>query len=118
MGMEFYGYRRCSTCRNAYRFLQERGIEVPFHDLVEQPPSVEQLRRWVEASGQGVAAFINRQGTRYRELGLKDKTLSDEEWLHLLSQDGKLIKRPILVDGDRVVVGFDRTAYEAAAGGR
>ncbi|MCL6515447.1 Spx/MgsR family RNA polymerase-binding regulatory protein [Alicyclobacillus sp.] len=116
--MEFYGYRRCSTCRNAYRFLEERGVRVPFHDLVERPPDEAQLRRWVKALGQGVAPFVNRQGTRYRELGLKDRSLTEDEWIRLLAQDGKLIKRPILVDGDRIIVGFDRAQYEAWTGGR
>ncbi len=111
--MEFYGYKKCSTCRNAYQYLKTLGVETEFQDFVETPPSVDTLRTWVEKHQQGVQPFINTKGTRYRELGLKDQSLSDEEWLKMLSQDGKLIKRPIVVSGERVIVGFDKPAYDA-----
>jgi arsenate reductase len=113
--MEFYGYRKCSTCRNAYKYLQERGIDIPFHDFVADPPSPHQLRAWIERRGEGVTPFINTKGQRYRELGLKDKQLGEEEWLEKLSQDGRLLKRPVLVTENEVVIGFDREAYDRIA---
>ncbi|MCL6636680.1 MAG: Spx/MgsR family RNA polymerase-binding regulatory protein [Alicyclobacillus sp.] len=114
-GWSLYGYRKCSTCRQAQQFLRSLGMETQFHDVVQQPPSLAQLRAWAQQLG-GVEPLINRKGTRFRELGLKDQALSDEQWLTLLSQDGKLLKRPVLVAGGRVVAGFDRLAYEALAG--
>jgi arsenate reductase len=110
--MEFYGYKRCSTCRNAHKYLAEHGVELEFHDFVNHPPTREQLQRWISIRGEGVEPFINTRGTRYRELGLKDKTLSEADWLDMLSQDGKLLKRPIVVTDDEIVIGFDKSAYD------
>ncbi|MCL6631560.1 MAG: Spx/MgsR family RNA polymerase-binding regulatory protein [Alicyclobacillus herbarius] len=110
--MEFYGYRRCSTCRNAYKYLQEHGVEVVFQDLVDKPPTREQIRQWVSRLGQGIDPFLNRRGTRFRELGLKDARLSEDEWIEKLSADGKLFKRPILVTDEDIILGFDRAAYD------
>lgn len=111
--MEFYGYKKCSTCRNAHKNLSNHGIHVEFRDFVDTPPSVETLRRWVELKGEGIWPFINTKGTRFRELGLKDKVVSEEEWLTMLSQDGKLIKRPILITDKQVMIGFDERVYDA-----
>lgn len=111
--MEFYGYKKCSTCRDAHKLLTQNGIQVEFKDFVEQPPSVEQLRSWIDLHKEGVMAFVNAKGTRFRELGLKDRQLSDAEWIQMMSEDGKLLKRPVLVAGNRVIVGFDKAAYAA-----
>ena len=110
--MEFYGYKKCSTCRNAHKYLAERNHRVEFQDFVANPPSREQLQRWIELKGEGVLPFLNQKGTRFRELGLKDKSLSDGEWLNLLCADGKLLKRPVLIAGNDVVVGFDKARYD------
>lgn len=111
--MEFYGYKKCSTCREAYQYLKNLGFALDFQDFVQSPPSVETLRSWVMKRGDGIAPFINAKGTRFRDLDLKSKTLSEEEWFSLLSQDGKLIKRPVVVVGEQVLVGFDRAQYDA-----
>lgn len=113
--MEFYGYKKCSTCRNAYKFLTEHGIELEFHDFVEQPPAPDRLRTWIAGRGQGVAPFLNVKGTRFKELGLKDRTLSEDDWIERLSQDGRLLKRPVLVTDNGVIIGFDKSAYETIA---
>jgi arsenate reductase (glutaredoxin) len=110
--MEFYGYKKCSTCRDAHKALVAKGIDIPFHDFVVSPPSKEQLREWIRKRGEGVMPFVNTKGTQYKALGLKEKQLSDDEWIELLSQDGKLIKRPVLVTDETVIVGFDKAAYE------
>jgi arsenate reductase len=110
--MEFYGYKKCSTCRDAHKYLSAAGCSVPFNDFVEQPPTREVLQSWVQKLGKGVMPFVNTKGTRYRELGLKDQSITDEEWLDLLSKDGKLLKRPVLVTDDEIVVGFDKAAYD------
>ncbi|KPV42100.1 arsenate reductase family protein [Alicyclobacillus ferrooxydans] len=110
--MEFYGYKKCSTCRNAHNHLKNGGIELDFHDFVVSPPSVDTIKSWVEAYGEGVMPFVNTKGTRYRELGLAQKNLSDEEWLTMLSNDGKLLKRPVLVTDNGVLVGYDKAKYD------
>lgn len=106
--MEFYGYKKCSTCRDAHKFLEQHGIEVEFVDFVEQPPSPAQLKSWIAKGGGDVQPFVNAKGTRYRELGLKDKQFSEDEWVEMMSQDGKLLKRPLLVMGNDVIVGFNK----------
>lgn len=113
--MEFYGYKKCSTCRDAQKYLEALGINVPFHDFVAEPPSREQLKSWIAKHGQGIMPFVNTKGTVYRERGLKDQTLTEEEWIELLTADGKLLKRPIVVTEDAVIIGFDPTAYAALA---
>lgn len=112
--MQFYGYKKCSTCRTAHRFLSDHGVELPFRDFVENPPSVDQLQTWVKIRGEGVMPFVNSKGTVYRELGLADKKLTDTQWIELLSTNGKLIKRPLLALADHILLGFDPAEYERA----
>jgi arsenate reductase (glutaredoxin) len=109
---EFYGYKKCSTCREAHQFLETKGISVPFRDFVATPPEPEVLRQWVAKYGQGVMPFVNTKGTVYRELGLKDKVMTEAEWITMLSADGKLLKRPLLVMDEEIILGFDQAAYE------
>ncbi|MCF8565358.1 Spx/MgsR family RNA polymerase-binding regulatory protein [Alicyclobacillus tolerans] len=113
--MEFYGYKKCSTCRDAHKYLVQHGIDVEFQDFVVNPPSVDTLKNWVTRHRGDVMPFVNVKGTRFRELGLKDKPMTKEQWLTLLSTDGKLLKRPVLVTEDDVIVGFDKAAYEKLA---
>jgi arsenate reductase (glutaredoxin) len=115
--MEFYGYKKCSTCRDAHKFLAGHGLEVEFQDFVDQPPSSETLKTWIAKRGAGVAPFVNAKGTRYRELGLKDKHLTDEEWIQMMSEDGKLLKRPVLIAGNEIIVGYDKPAYQRVVDG-
>jgi len=112
--MIFYEYPKCSTCRKAKAELKQLGIAVEAIDIKSNPPQLEILKGWVE-SGIELKKLFNTSGNSYRELGLKDKlpTLSVDEALALLAADGMLIKRPILVDGDKVLqIGY-RTSYEA-----
>lgn len=110
--MEFYGYKKCSTCRNAHQHLSKAGIDTPFIDFVQAPPSREALQSWIAKRGEGILPFVNVKGTRYKELGLGDKNLSEGEWLELLTQDGKLLKRPVLVAGEDVAVGYKPAEYD------
>ena len=114
--MEFYGYKKCSTCRSAYKHLQEGGIELEFHDFVVNPPSAHTIQSWVDGYGQGILPFVNTKGTRYRELNLADQNLSEAKWLDLLSKDGKLLKRPVLVTDEGVIVGYDKAQYDRLIG--
>lgn len=110
--VELYGYKKCSTCREAHKYLADHGVNVPFQDFVETPPTKEVLIQWIGMHGQGVMPFVNVKGTVYREQGLKDKELSDEQWIRLLAEDGKLLKRPLLIADGQVVLGFDPAVYQ------
>lgn len=109
----FIEYPKCSTCQKAKKYLQ--GLQVPFDDrhIVEQPPTVEELRAWWKASGQPLKKFFNTSGNRYKELQLKDRLphMSEEEQLQLLASDGMLIKRPLLITEMGIVIGFREAWY-------
>lgn len=114
MPITYYGYPNCGTCRKAKAYLDSQ--EVSYHDvhIVETPPSKEELKLMVEASGLPLKKFYNTSGMKYRELGLKDKipTMTDEEQYELLASEGMLIKRPIVTDGTKVTVGFKEAEFE------
>ena len=106
--MLFVQYPKCSTCRKARKWLDDHGLEYEDRHIVEDNPSAEELRAWQQASGLSVGRFFNTSGKLYREMGLsrKLKSMSDPEMFDLLAGDGMLVKRPILVDSDTVLVGF------------
>ena len=112
--MLFVHYPKCSTCKKAKAFLDERGVAYDERHIVEENPTFDELKKWYEMSDYPLKRFFNTSGMRYREMGLKDKLahMSEEEQLELLSTDGMLVKRPILVDGDRVRVGFKEKEWE------
>ena len=116
--MTFLCYPRCSTCQKAKRWLDERGAAYELRDIKEQNPTAEELRAWHEKSGLPLKRFFNTSGLQYKALGLKDKlpAMSEEEQLALLATDGMLVKRPILITEDRVLVGFREAEYQAALG--
>lgn len=112
--MLFVHYPKCSTCKKAKAFLDDRGVEYKERHIVEENPTFEELKKWYEMSDYPLKRFFNTSGMRYREMGLKDKLphMSEEEQLELLSTDGMLVKRPILIDGDKVRVGFKEKEWE------
>lgn len=101
----FICYPRCSTCQKALKWLQERGIEVEVRDIVQQNPSEAELEEW-----------IDRSGLRYKALNLKEKvrTAPREELIRVLSTDGMLVKRPLLIASDKILVGFREPEWAAA----
>lgn len=108
-------YAGCSTCKKALRWLAERGVDVEVRPIVEQPPTSDELAAWIPRSGRGVRRWLNTSGQSYRALGKNAvEAASDAELVAWLAKDGKLVKRPVLVAGERVLVGFDETAYETA----
>lgn len=113
--MLFVCYPKCSTCKKAEAWLVEKGISFQKRDIKEDNPTREELARWLAASGLPVKRFFNTSGLQYKALGLKDRlpAMTVEEQLDLLSTDGMLVKRPILVDGDRVLVGFKEAEWAA-----
>lgn len=104
----FICYPKCSTCRKAEKFLQDNNINYELRDIKKNNPSKDELDNFVKLSCKDVNAFFNTSGLVYKELGLKDKlpSMSYDEKLDILSTNGMLVKRPILVTNDKVYVGF------------
>lgn len=103
----FIGYENCSTCKDVRKFLDKKNIDYKFQDVKKEKPRKEQIKKLYEKSGLDIKKFFNTSGKVYRDLNLKDK-LKDmdlDEKLELLSSDGMLLKRPIIEDGDSVVIG-------------
>lgn len=114
--MQFVCYPKCSTCQKARLFLEQNGVVFEERHIKEQNPTKQELRQWYEQSGLPLKRFFNTSGLQYKALSLKDKlpTMTEEEQLELLATDGMLVKRPILLTGDRVLVGFRQPEWEAA----
>ncbi len=112
--MEFICYPKCSTCKKAQKWLDDHGVKYELRDIKEQNPTLGELRDWHTKSGLPLKKFFNTSGLQYKALGLKDKLpeMSEEEQLRLLASDGMLVKRPILIDGGKVVVGFQKEYYK------
>ncbi len=106
--MLFLCYPGCSTCKKAQKYLEDRGESFTLRDIKLENPSRDELAEWYEKSGLPLKRFFNTSGLVYKELKLKDKLpeMSEAQQLELLAGDGMLVKRPILVDGDTVLVGF------------
>jgi len=104
----FIQYPKCGTCRKADKFLNEQSIEVQSRDITIDNPTKEELRSWIEMSALPIKKFFNTSGVIYKEMNLKDKigNLTTEELLDLLASDGKLVKRPLLIQDNSVKVGF------------
>lgn len=112
--MLFICYPKCSTCRKAKTWLEGHNISYELRDIKEDNPTAQELSEWQKKSGLPLKKFFNTSGMLYREMGLKDKlkTMTDQEMLDLLATDGMLVKRPILVTDDAVLVGFKEAEYQ------
>ena len=107
-------YPGCSTCKKALKWLDAHDLAYEYRNIKQDRPTEEELRRWIIQSGLPVRRFFNTSGGLYRELNLKDKLahMSDEEMIRLLSSDGMLVKRPLLICDDTVLVGFREEEYK------
>ena len=116
--MEFICYPKCSTCKKATKWLDEHNIEYTERHIVENNPSYDELAEWYKKSGLSLKKFFNTSGILYREMKLKDKlsTMSEEEQLKLLATNGMLVKRPVVVKGDIVLVGFKEAEWAEKLG--
>ncbi|MBJ8326020.1 arsenate reductase family protein [Streptococcus pacificus] len=115
--LTFYEYPKCSTCRKAKAELISLGIDFEAINLKETPPSAETLKQWITTSGLPLKSFFNTSGMSYRALGMKDKLphLSIDEAVDLLSSDGMLIKRPLLINDNQLLqVGYKKSYEELA----
>ena len=111
--MLFVCYPKCTTCQKARKWLDENGISYELRDIKLENPTAEELDQWHERSGLPLKKFFNTSGLLYKSMELKDKLpgMTEEEMLHLLSTDGMLVKRPLLVGEDFVLVGFKEAAW-------
>lgn len=114
MGLRFYCYPKCGTCRQAKKWLDSHQIDYTEIHIVESPPSSEEMKNIYKSSHLELKKFFNTSGNKYRELGLKDimGTTSEKELLDILVSDGMLIKRPLVTDGHKVTVGFKEDEFE------
>ena len=114
--MLFVCYPKCSTCQKAKAFLEANGCVFETRDIKTNNPTYDELKTWQEKSGLSLRRFFNTSGLQYRALELKDKLpqMSEDEQLQLLSTDGMLVKRPLLIDGDTVLVGFREADWKQA----
>jgi arsenate reductase len=105
-------YSGCGTCKKALKWFGDRGIAVTVRPIVDEPPTAAELAQWIPQSERSVRKWLNTSGQSYRALG-KEKidAASDAQIAKWLTEDGKLVKRPVVVTGGRVLVGFDETAY-------
>ena len=112
----FICYDRCTTCKKAQKWLDAKGVEYTVRPIKEENPTADELAAWIKKNGKEARKFFNTSGQLYREMGLsaKVKEMSEQEMIDLLATDGMLVKRPLLVTDDTVLVGFKEAEWEKA----
>lgn len=107
-------YPKCTTCQKALKWLDENGVSYEMRNIKEDNPSFEELSEWYKTSGLPLKSFFNTSGLLYKSLSLKDKlsSMSEKEQLSLLSTDGMLVKRPLLIGNDFVLTGFKEAQWK------
>ena len=111
--MHFICYPKCTTCQKAKKWLDDNKIEYKLRDIKEDNPTLEELTAWYKQSGLPLKKFFNTSGLLYKSMELKDKlpTMTEEEQLKLLASDGMLVKRPLVIGEDFVLVGFKESEW-------
>ena len=111
--LKFICYPKCTTCQKAKKWLDDNKIEYELRDIKQDNPTFEELTEWYKKSGLPLKKFFNTSGLLYKSMDLKNKLLdmTEDEMLQLLSTDGMLVKRPILVGNDFVLVGFKEVEW-------
>lgn len=104
----FIEYPKCSTCKKPKKWLEENNIEFEDRHIIENTPTEEELEKWINLSQKEIRNWFNTSGLKYKELNLKEKlpNLTEKEKISLLASNGMLIKRPILVNNEKVLIGF------------
>ncbi len=112
--MLFICYPKCTSCKKAQKWLDDKGIEYELRDIKEENPTYDELKKWYIKSGLPLKRFFNTSGLLYKSMELKDKLpeMTEEEQLKLLATDGMLVKRPIIINGDKVLTGFKESEWE------
>ncbi len=111
---KFYHYPNCSTCRKAQKWLENKGQKLDSVDITLHPPEVSELKKVLELSGREITSLLNTSGEQYRLLNLKTKikNMTEAEILLLLSKNGKLIKRPLVIGSNKTTIGFKENEFE------
>lgn len=111
---KFYHYPNCSICRKAQKWLEGHDQKLEIVDITLLPPSTKELKKALTLSGRKITDLLNTSGVQYRQLNLKAKikNMTDDEILHLLSKNGKLIKRPLVLDAKKATVGFKEDEFQ------
>ncbi|SHJ41976.1 arsenate reductase family protein [Lutispora thermophila] len=114
--MIFICYPKCTTCQKAKKWLVTKGINFEERNIKENNPTMDELKDWYKKSDLPLKKFFNTSGLLYKQLNLKDKlpAMNEDEQLRLMASDGMLVKRPILISDDFVLVGFKEAEWEAA----
>lgn len=114
--MIFIEYPKCTTCKKAKKWLDDRGIKYTDRHIVEDNPTFDELKTWYEKSGLPLKRFFNTSGLLYKSMELKDRlaTMSEDEQLTLLASNGMLVKRPLLITDNAVIPGFREKEWENA----
>lgn len=109
----FIGYPPCSTCKKAYKALLDLGIEATYRNIKEENPTKEEIQSWMDR-GVELKKLFNTSGMLYRELNIKEKreTYTQEQLIDLLASNGMLVKRPIVIQGDNIIIGNKVSEYE------
>lgn len=115
MSYLFVEYPKCTTCKRAKKWLEQNGVDFIDRDIKLDNPTKEELKLWLDKSGLDIKKFFNTSGVLYREQGMKDKikTLSEDELLDILASDGMMVKRPLIIGEDKVLVGFKELEWES-----
>jgi len=110
----FYGYKNCSTCQKAKKFLEKRHVSFKEIDITQTPPSAAVLKKALATGAYELKHLFNTSGQLYRQLNMKERAgeMNESEILHLLSTTGKLVKRPIITDGRNYTVGFKEEEFK------
>lgn len=112
--MLFIQYPKCSTCRKAKKWLEAHNMEYTERHIAEDNPSYDELKQWHKESGLPLRRFFNTSGLLYKDMKLKDRlpAMSEEEQLKFLAENGMLVKRPLVVEGKKILVGFKESEWE------
>lgn len=115
MSYLFVEYPKCTTCKRAKKWLEQNGVDFIDRDIKLDNPTKEELKLWLDKSGLEIKKFFNTSGVLYREQGMKDKIkiLSEDELLDILASDGMMVKRPLIIGEDKVLVGFKEPEWES-----
>ena len=111
--LKFICYPKCTTCQKAKKWLDDRGVSYEQRDIKTENPTLDELSAWYQKSGLPLKKIFNTSGLMYKSLDLKNKlpTMTEEEMLKLLASDGMLVKRPLLISDDFVLVGFEEAQW-------
>lgn len=110
----FIEYPKCSTCQKAKKWLKDNKVEIKERDIIEETPTEEELKEWIKLSKKEIKKWFNTSGLKYKELNLKEKlpNMTEEEKIKVLSSNGMLIKRPILITDKGIYLGFKEEEWK------